>query len=274
LALTSEALSKVSGGQAWCQALYSMITAVGVMSMLSSSLGPFSIAQAKHKAGIRIGLCLGTSIACLLISLSCTVHTDLTVLSLISKWGIYFPSFLLLTVCSVTLILAYGLTRATDRIAAQDGHKMHLVLLRYLQVTVRMTPLPLIFFSFSYLPTNNTATNTESLWLKSLGCFLTLAIICQVFAGVVFAVVLSLKSSSYRYLSWKQLLGSTSLRSSRIKLVSRSSRLSSSSYRNFKMSEIPSSSDLGTPSRLRPNKRVGLVNRRLSLSPVRGEDNL
>jgi len=275
LVLASDALAKISGGQAWSQAWYSMTTSLGVMSMLSSLIGPLSFAQAKHKTIIRIGLGLGTTITCLVTSLVCTLPkpADQLLLSLLSRWGIYFPSFLLSTITTATLTLAYGLSRATDRIAAQDGHKMHLLLLKYLQVTVSISTLFFIYFSFSYLPTTSLDNNThkQCTWLESLGWVVTVVIVCQILLGSVVAVILALKYNSYGVISWKQLLGSTTLRSSRIKLVNRSSRLSSSSYRNFEMCDIRSMSDMGTPSRLRPNNRTGL-SRRLSLSPSKGDN--
>ena len=220
---------------------------------------------------------LVTSITCLLIAIVCTIptSTDHSILSLLSRWGIYFPSFLLSVITTTTLTLAYGLSRATDRIAAQDGHKMHLFLLKYLQLTVTISPLIFVYFSFSYLPTTSFDYSKfrQCTWLESLGWVVTVVIFCQIFLGAVLAVILALKYNSYSVITWKQLLGSTTLRSSRIKLVNRSSRLSSSSYKNFEMCDIRSLNDFGTPTRLRPrpSERTGL-SKRVSLSPVKGED--
>jgi len=272
LALTGEALSKVSGGAGWCQAWYSLTIMLGVMSMLSSLLGPLSYAQTKHKTVIRTALCLGITVPCLFISIVCTIPSAPYILSLLSRWGIYFPSILLATITTTTLTLAYGLSRATDRIAAQDGRKMHLALLRYLQVTGSILPLLLIYFSFSYLPITSLASNSSNLstWAEPLGWLMTLLVLSQVVFGAILVIVVSLKSSSPGVLSWRDLLGCSSFRSTRQKLVKRS-RLSSSSYRNFERCDITLTSDLGTPSRHRvASSKAGLVNRRLSLSPRTG----
>jgi len=265
LAVIGQSLSQVSGGQAWCQAWYSMTTTLGMLSILSSLTGPLSYAQAKHKTLTRIILGLGVTVPCLLLSFLCTFPSTPTILALLSKWGIYFPSFLLGTIMTTTLSLTYGLSRATDRIAAQDGHKMNLLLLRYLQLTGSMSPLVLIYFSFAYLPTTSLASTSTNL---SSGWGITLLILGQLLIGAVLAILFSIKSSSQSILSWRELLGCSSLRASREKLLdSHRTRLSSSSYRNFERCDITMMTDLGTPSRLRPGGASGLTNRRLSLSP-------
>jgi len=269
LAVIGQVLSQVPGGQAWCQAWYSLTTALGLLSTLSSLAGLLSYTQTRQKTSTRIILGLVVLLVCLVISFLCTFPTTPSILSLLTRWGIHFPSFLLATMITTTLSLTYGLSRATDRIAAQDGRKMNLFLLRYLQLTASLSPLVLAYLSLSFLPTTSTSSSLTS-WSVSLGWVITMLILVQLLLGAIVAVIMAVKANSRAILSWRELLGCRSLRASREKLVDRSS-LASSSYRNFERCDITMMTDLGTPSRLRPSGSgmSGLVNRRLSLSPRR-----
>ena len=104
-------------------------SAVGILSVLSSLATPLSFIHSIHSSIYRYVLVTLLIAICLLISISCAFPTGPFILSLLTRWGIYLPCLLLGTAVTTTLSLTYGLSRATDRIAAQDGCKMHLVLL-------------------------------------------------------------------------------------------------------------------------------------------------
>ena len=243
LTVLGQAISQVSGGQVWCQAWYSLTTTLGILSVVSSLAAPLSFIQSMHSKLYRYFLLSMLLVICLLVSLTCALPTGFSILSLLTRWGIYLPSLLLGTAITTTISLTYGLSRATDRIAAQDGCKMHLLLLRYLQLAGIIFPLV----------------------MDCSGLLITFIIAGQLLVGALLAIILSVGTSSRPSLSWRELLGSRTVRTSRKKLGAMPSL--TSSYRNFERCDITMMTELGTPSVLRPCNGSGVVNRRLSLSP-------
>ena len=262
LAVLGQAISQVSGGQVWCQAWYSLTTTLGILSVVSSLAAPVSFIQSMHSNLYRYFLLSMLLVICLLVSLMCALPTGPSILSLLTSRGIYLPSLLLGTAITTTISLTYGLSRATDRIAAQDGCKMHLLLLRYLQLTGILSPLVLAYFSLSFIPSTSTSPTS---WPVSLCLLVTFLITGQLLVGAFLAIILSVRASSTTALSWRELLGCRTVRTSRKKQVAMPSL--TSSYRNFGRCDITMMTELGSPSRLRPCGGSSVVNRRLSLSP-------
>merc|ERR1719186_1360087 len=157
LTVLGQAISQVSGGQVWCQAWYSLTTTLGILSVVSSLAAPVSFIQSMHSNLYRYFLLSMLLVICLLVSLMCALPTGPSILSLLTSRGIYLPSLLLGTAITTTISLTYGLSRATDRIAAQDGCKMHLLLLRYLQLAGIIFPLVMAYFSLSFIPSTSTS---------------------------------------------------------------------------------------------------------------------
>jgi len=255
LAVLGQTLSQVPSGQMWCQAWFGLISTLGIMSVLSSLAAPLSYTQSITSPCCRHILVLAILVTCLIVSLACSLPAGPFILSLLSRWGVSLPCLLLGTATTTTLSLIYGLSRATDRIAAHDGCKMHLLLLRYLQITGTISPVVLAYACFSFIASNTAYTQ---------GWLVTTIILGQVLTGALLAIMQSLRSSSGTALSWRHLLGCITVRSIREEMNMNNI---ASTYRNFDRCDMTMMTELGTPSRPRACSLPGLVNRRLSLSP-------
>ena len=148
-AMTGQALSHVSGGQVWCHVWYSLVFLVGVTSVLTVLTPCLSYIQSLHLKYLRPCLVMLITILCLVVS----IYSRTTFLSPLTKWGTDLPCLVLSITTTTTFSCLYPVCRATDRVAAQDGCKMNLPLLRYLQLVGSISPLIMVYFSISFLLT-------------------------------------------------------------------------------------------------------------------------